>query len=88
LRIHEQKAVNGLYVSTRTTDSRFFSSWFANENQGWGSFLLQSFVQHEIPDGFPLNKSPEGLFADGELLLMDRERWAVSGTRAEKEKKD
>jgi hypothetical protein len=45
-------------------------------------------VQHVIPDVFPLNKSPEGLFADGELLLMDRERWAVSGMRAEKEKKD
>ena len=88
LRIHKQKAVNGLYISTRTTDSPFFSGWFANENQGWGSFLLQSFVRHEIPNGFPLNKSPEGLFTNGELLLMDRERWAVSGMAAEKEKKD
>ena len=86
--IHQQKSVNGLYVSTRTTDARFLSSWFANENEGWGSFLLQSFVRHEIPSGFPLNKSPEGLFANGELLLMDSERWATPGREAGKEKKD
>ena len=80
--------MNGLYVSTRTTDARFLSSWFANENAGWGSFLLQSFVRHEIPSGFPLNKSPEGLFANGELLLMDRERWAAPDKESGKEKKD
>lgn len=69
------KTVNGLYVSTRTTDRKFLSSWLVGENQGWGSFLLQSFVRREIPDGFPLKHLPEGLFANGELLLMDRDRW-------------
>jgi hypothetical protein len=70
-----QKTVNGLYVSTRTTDDKFLSGWFAGANQSWGSFLLFAFVRHEIPDGFPLKRSPEGWFANGELLLMDRDRW-------------
>jgi 4-amino-4-deoxy-L-arabinose transferase-like glycosyltransferase len=72
-----QKAVNGLYVSTRTTDSKFFSNWFVGENQGWGAFLLQALVRRELPQGFPLKQSPEGLFANGELLLMDRDRWTA-----------
>jgi 4-amino-4-deoxy-L-arabinose transferase-like glycosyltransferase len=84
LAINQQKTVNGLFISTRTTDRKFFSSWYAGENWGWGTFLLRGFVRHEIPDGFPLKKSPEGLFANGELLLMDRDRW----TTVEKGKKD
>jgi hypothetical protein len=71
------KTVNGLYVSARTTDEKFFSGWFAGDNQDWGSFLLLAFVRHEIPNGFPLKRSPEGLFANGELLLMDRDRWTA-----------
>jgi len=70
-----QRAVSGLYVSTRTTDSRFFSGWFAGDNRGWGQFFLQCFVKGEVPAGFPLKYSPQGLFSNGELLLMDRDRW-------------
>ncbi len=72
------KTVNGLYISTRTTDARFISNWFAGENRGWGKFLLQSFVAFEIPKGFPLKHAPEKLFsaANGELLLTDRDRWS------------
>jgi hypothetical protein len=77
-----QKTINGLYVSTRTTDRKFLSSWFMGENQGWGLFLLQSFVRREIPNGFPLKHSPEGLFANGELLLMDRDRWSTRGGKS------
>jgi len=73
------KKVNGLFISTRTTDGKFLSSWFGGDNRGWGSFLIKGFVQREIPDGFPLNQAPEGLFANGELLLMDRERWVQDG---------
>jgi 4-amino-4-deoxy-L-arabinose transferase-like glycosyltransferase len=72
-----QKVVNGLYISTRTTDRKFLSSWFAGENQGWGTFMLQTFAAREVPSGFPLKHSPEGLFANGELLLMDRDRWSA-----------
>ena len=72
-----QKPVNGLYVSRRTTDGKFLSNWFAGENQGWGAFMLQTFVTREVPPGFSLKDSPEGLFANGELLLMDRDRWSA-----------
>ncbi|HWN94511.1 MAG TPA: hypothetical protein VNT99_05735 [Methylomirabilota bacterium] len=74
-----QKTVNGLYVSTRTTDTKFFSTWFAGENRGWGAFLLQALVRREVPGGFPLRRAPEGLFTNGELLLMDRDRWSDKG---------
>lgn len=76
-RIHgAQKPLHGLFISTRTTDAKFWSHWFAGENRGWGKFLLQGFVRQEIPDGFPLRESPDGVLANGELLLMDRVRWA------------
>jgi len=83
-----QKVVNGLYISTRTTDRKFLSSWFGGENQGWGAFLLQTFVVRQVPDGFPLKHSPEGLFANGELLLVDRDRWSTPQRREESLKKD
>ncbi len=71
-----QRSVSGLYVSARTTDSRFFSNWFAGDNRGWGAFFLQCFVRGEVPTGFPLRHSPERLLSSGELLLMDRDRWS------------
>jgi hypothetical protein len=75
--IHDyHRPLAGLYVSTRTTDSKFLSNWFGSENQGWCAFLLESFVKREIPQGFPLKHSPEGLFLNGEVLLMDRDRWS------------
>ncbi len=80
------KNVNGLYISTRTTDARFISNWFAGENRGWGKFLLQCFVAMEIPRGFPLKHAPEKLFSagNGELLLTDRDRWSASGAEQNK----
>ena len=71
------KPINGLYVSGRTTDGRFISNWYGGENRGWGEFMLQCFVRKEIPHGFPLKKSPEGLFTNGELFLMDNDRWSA-----------
>jgi 4-amino-4-deoxy-L-arabinose transferase-like glycosyltransferase len=71
------KPVNGLFVSTRTTDSKFLSGWFSGDNQGWGAFFFQAFARREVPPGFPLKSAPEGLFTNGELLLMDRDRWSV-----------
>jgi 4-amino-4-deoxy-L-arabinose transferase-like glycosyltransferase len=73
-----QKAVNGLYVSTRTTDSKLFSNWFGYDREGWGDFLAQAFLRKDVPTRFPLKRSPEGIFAHGELLLMDRDRWSNS----------
>ena len=81
-----QRNVNGLYVSTRTTDGRFISNWYAGENQAWSTFLLLSFVRREIPTGFPLRTAPEGLFTHGELLLTDRDRWSGAPGRQKDEK--
>ena len=72
-----EKPINGLYVSTRTTDSKFLSNFLLGENQNWSAFILQCFIRREIPDGFPLKYSPENLFSNGELLLMDRDRWSA-----------
>jgi hypothetical protein len=83
-----QKTVNGLYVSARTTDRKFLSSWYAGENQGWGAFMLQTFVTREMPPGFPLKHSPEGLFSNGELLLMDRDRWSAPHSAGKSLRKD
>jgi hypothetical protein len=78
------KPVSGLFMSTRTTDTKFLSNWHAGPNQGWGRFLLFTFSRGEIPDGFPLKRAPEGVFAHGELLLMDRDRWNSSQANTRK----
>ena len=72
------KSVLALYLTQRTTDSRFLSNWVRGENHSWGNFLLESIVRKEIPAGFPLRKSPEGLFPD-QLFLTDYDRWRVKG---------
>lgn len=76
-----EKTVNGLYVSTRTTDGKFFSTWFTHQNRGWGEFFVQALLRQDVPGRFPLKHSPEGLFMYGELLLMDRDRWSEPNDR-------
>ncbi len=83
-----RKIVNGLFISTRTTDAKFVSNWLQGENHDWGSFFLQTLVQREVPDRFPLKYAPAGLFSNGELLLTDRERWAGSFDGSVKANKD
>ncbi|MBC8126715.1 MAG: hypothetical protein H8M99_06170 [Gloeobacteraceae cyanobacterium ES-bin-144] len=83
-----RKTVNGLFISTRTTDAKFISNWLQGENHDWGTFLLQTLAQREIPNRFPLKYAPVGLFSNGELLLTDRERWSGVFDGSEKRKKD
>jgi hypothetical protein len=70
------KTVDGLYVSSRTADAKFVSNWFGGTERNWAALLLQTFVRREVPRGFPLRHSPEGLTTIGELLLTDRDRWS------------
>ena len=70
------KPVAALYLTQRTIDSRFLSNWVRGENHGWGNFLLETIVRKEVPTGFPLSKSPQGLFPE-QLFLTDFERWRV-----------
>ncbi len=72
------KTVNGLYISTRTGDAKFVSNWMWGPDRGWVQLLLQTFVAQQVPPGFHLRHSPEGLFTLGELLLTDRDRWSTS----------
>ena len=57
--IHDfHKSVNGLYVSTRTSDARFYSNW-GGENRTWGRFVqtLHSACTRRLP---PPQPSPQG----------------------------
>jgi hypothetical protein len=40
----------------------------------WGSFILASTINREIPRNFPLRKAPTG-FLPEQLFLTDWERW-------------
>jgi hypothetical protein len=48
------------------------------EDRGWGKFILESFFNQEVPEGFPLKKGVFYLFPD-HLVLMDWERWKSGG---------
>ena len=70
------KTVDGLYLSSRTCDAKFISNWWGGTERGWAELFLQTFVLRQVPRGFPLRHSPEGLTTLGELLLTDRDRWS------------
>ena len=70
------KTVDGLYLSSRTCDAKFISNWWGGTERGWAELFLQTFVLRQVPKGFPLRHSPEGLTTLGELLLTDRDRWS------------
>jgi hypothetical protein len=70
-----QKPINGIYLTTRTTENKFLSNWMRGDRSGWESFLFETLVKHEVPTGFPLKNAPQALFTEGQVLLMDYERW-------------
>jgi hypothetical protein len=75
------KTIDGLYISMRTGDAKFVSNWFGGTERRWASLMLQVFVLREVPKGFPLRHSPEGLSTLGELLLTDRDRWSETAPK-------
>jgi 4-amino-4-deoxy-L-arabinose transferase-like glycosyltransferase len=70
-----EKGIKGLYVTTRTTENKFLAGWMRGDRQGWESFLMETLARHEVPAGFPLRRAPEGLMREGQILLMDYDRW-------------
>jgi hypothetical protein len=70
-----QKPIGALYLTPRTIDARFFTEWISAKELSWGSFILESLVKKELPPQFPLHKMIRGLFASGQLVLADTERW-------------
>lgn len=72
--IHDyQKAINVLYLTPATMDSRFLSQWIQPGELSWGSFILQTVLLKEEPPSFPLRKAPRD-WLPYQLLLTDYDR--------------
>ena len=69
------KTVQALHLTPRTIDGRFLSQMI-KDNKGWGRFVLQSLSKGEVPDGFPLKKSPQRFLPD-QFFVTDWDRWAI-----------
>ncbi len=67
------KTVQGLYLTPRTTDSRFLTEMIKDKD-GWPRFVLEILAKGEVPSRFPLRKSPTGFLPD-QVFLTDWERW-------------
>ena len=68
------KKVRALYLTPQSMDGRFLSEWLHSRGNGWGSFIIQSILRKEVPQGFPLKKAPAPFYAD-QLFLSDQELW-------------
>ena len=68
------KPINALYLTPETMDARFLTQLFQAEDQDWGGFIVDSVLVKNLPDEFPLRKSPTGWPSD-QLVLTDRQRW-------------
>jgi hypothetical protein len=79
LKINGLRPVKALYLTQRTSESRFLSQMVSNP-KSWGHFFFQCEAHlecqghGEVPSGFPLTKAPSGFLPD-QLLLSDRARW-------------
>lgn len=71
--LNSLKPVKGLYLTQRTSDQRLLSEMLL-QPKSWGYFLYQCEDKGEVPDNFPLTKSPVG-FLPYQILLTDRARW-------------
>ena len=69
------KPIQALHLTPKTIDGRFLSQMIQNK-QGWGRFVVQSLSKGEVPDGFPLKKSPQRFLPD-QFFVTDWERWTV-----------
>lgn len=69
------KPIRALYLTPQTMDSRFLSQWVRPGEHSWGSFILESMINRNIPSNFPLRRAPSG-FLPERLFLTDRDRWS------------
>ena len=72
--LHQQKPVQGLYLTPLTMDGRFLSQMLKGEERVWGRFAVESLVKEETPTGFPLKHAFSGWLPD-QLFMADRPRW-------------
>ena len=73
-----QKPIYALYLTTFTSDARFYSQMVKDKNHDWGRFMVESLAKHNVPKVFPLRKAPPGFMENGQLFLSDRDRWNES----------
>ena len=68
------KPVRALYLTQKTTDSRFVSDWIRGGDGGWGVFVTDAILKKEVPENFPLHQMPTGYLPE-QLFLSDWKRW-------------
>lgn len=69
------KPIKAVYLTERTTDSRFLSNMMAN-SKSWGHFVVECEGHGEVPTGFPLTKAPLYLLPR-QMLISDQARWRM-----------
>jgi 4-amino-4-deoxy-L-arabinose transferase-like glycosyltransferase len=74
--IHDfQKPINTLYLTAKTTGQGGIGPWLRGDTNSWQSFVVDIKARMEVPAGFPL-RTGKDYFGQGQLLLMDHDRWA------------
>ena len=69
------KPIKAVYLTQRTTDSRFLSQMMLNP-KSWGHFVVECEAHGEVPSGFPLTKALAGFLPD-QMLVSDQPRWRM-----------
>jgi hypothetical protein len=78
--INKIKPVKAIYLTSRTT-GRFMAQNARNSNS-WERFALDCWARGEVPDGFPLTKSPTGLLPE-RLFLSASDHWSRRKNKTE-----
>jgi hypothetical protein len=68
------KPIHALYLTQKTTDSRFVTDWIQSGDTSWGNFVVNTIIRKELPPDFPLRQMPTGYMPE-QLFLSDWKRW-------------
>ncbi|HWD94230.1 MAG TPA: hypothetical protein VG938_18005 [Verrucomicrobiae bacterium] len=68
------KPIHAVYFTPRSLDAHLQSELMRGGSLSWGQFILHVLIRSEIPDGFPLRKTPPGYLPE-QVLLCDWTRW-------------
>jgi hypothetical protein len=68
------RPIHGLYLTQKTTDSRFVTDWILPGEYSWGGFLVDTILKNQVPATFPLRYMPTGYLPE-QVFLSDWQRW-------------
>jgi hypothetical protein len=71
-----RKPVAGVLLTTRTTEKKFLPDWMRGYTNSWEGFAMRAIAMDQVPSRFPLRRLPQGAKRDGQILLMDHDRWS------------